>query len=614
MDNIIKQLRQLKIKLLSQKRFIIFNKIHKRIYQQKYSDIKTLIQDTKLELPEANFAKNSKERLLQKISKVEKISWTSLSIFLSKIYRNFITALVVSVLFLLIIISPSMIEAGTRNELFVTKGSISFKSQQGSWQKITNKVQIKKGDQIKTDENTTAEIYFSDNSVVRISQKTHLLVKNFYLEKDVNKNNLTELKLYQGKIWANVLPSNIRKKFTVKTKQATISTTFGAFDLEFNNFTKIRSIKNSVYIENIIGKKSPILLSAGFQAEMLDNLNFDISPLIDLKNDKWAKNNQEKDELIRKEVIVSDKKKMKNEAGILPNSPFYKVEQVVESIHLDSLEKIKRKFAEIKVLINAQENILAFKLWDELKNDIKIFVTDLPEINLKKAQDFLKNEKLLFSKIFPTDALFVLKKPLTDLIIQYSDNPEKEKINFSSETLIETQSLALNPLIEHTTIVALLDDFSEQNNQLLEEILQENTNNQKELLKELLSKQNQELDQIQVISKNIDNEQVTEKTVEVKQNIVNSIQKIVSKIAPEKSPKKMNKNQTNWFVDQIDIMVKKVETYSSKKGRSNTIYWILSQIEDHPDNLTFLYALKNAMPDDVKLAISKKILKIRQNR
>ncbi len=607
MDKLYKSLRQLS--LLSPSKAFKENakrRLFNKIQSQESLWIIKLLKNILKPIPSYEFAKNTKKRLL--IRAGESFSENIFSGVFEKLFNYKKTlATGVAVLFLFFAIIVPNTEAEAKNRLITQKGITEIKSRGENWRLVKNghEESIKAGDQIKTAENSSAEIYFADNSVVRLSQNTHLGISLFSenLGKNLAEKTETVLKLQEGRIWSTVL-SRGKNSLSVETKNSRVSTNFGTFDInEEDENTYVTTIQNAVSVEPRTGEE--ILLSAGFQT-ILSEQNHETQALDNFKGE-WEELNQKKDIAFKSEIVEKEKEEAKDLAGILPTNPLY---TVVEKIRLDGLEAVKRKFAASKVLTDLDDPEYAEKIFNEGVLELANLWTDSSKEEEKnEILAHLNFEKEFFAHVLPGDDLFPLKERFQDLFIIYANNPEQAEIEQMAGKLTEIQSLVIEKE-NKGFLVSSLQNFIEENERLILKNLEDADETK---LEKLLSIQNNELQQLSLISQNIDDKDVLEETAKVKIALVSTIKNIVAKIAPQDiEQKSINQSQANWFADQINIMVNKVKKYETTTGQNNTVLVILKNIESKKENLPLLYALKNAMPEEVKFAISKKIMEIRR--
>jgi hypothetical protein len=561
-----------------------------------------------------NFRHLAKVRLLAKINQAEGNTYylPHKSVFwLYKIlfsYRK-MGALTLSFVLFFFALSIPYTEAETRNEIIVNTGIVYTKSLGGTWNLLEGKREIRIGDQIKTSNNSSAEIYFANNSVVRISENTRLNISHLDRTSSTNLKEKIEtvLQLQEGRLWTNVLPKNAQQNFSIETKNSRVSTSYGVFDIEEHANTTIRTLQHEVNVESRTSTQA-LVLSAGYETK-LSNVSQGIYPLSS-QNDSWNIENQKKDVIFATIALDKAKENIKKVAGVLPTNPLYDVKQVVDSFHQTAFTTTIKTFASSKALMNLGNTDLALKQFTRASHQLSQLWTDIN--SREQITRFIQKEKTFFVQVLPEDTLWSIKPYFEDLFIAYANNPELEEKNQLSNTLLSVQNISIKKDSSSKILIASLDDFRMKNSNIIEKSFDQKS---KKELESLLSLENKNLQALQNIETFIDNEELKEKTLQIKQDLVHTIQKIVKTMAPEqKTIRLVNRNQAEWFAEQVKIMVDKVEIYNNITSRKNTIFWILNNIQDNKENLTLLYALKEAMPQDVHLPISQKILKIRQGK
>ena len=561
-----------------------------------------------------DFRHLAKIRLLAKINQAEgntyylphkSIFWLYEVLFS---YRK-IGALTLSFLLFFFALSIPYTEAETRNEIIMNTGMVYTKSLGGSWNLLKGKKEIRIGDQIKTSKNSTAEIYFANNSVVRISENTRLNISHLDRNSSTNLKEKIEtvLQLQEGRLWTNVLPKNAQQNFSIETKNSRVSTSYGVFDIEENTNTTIRTLQHAVNVESRTNTQA-LILSAGYETKLSD-ISQGIYPLSS-QDDSWSIENQKKDAIFATIALDKEKENIKKAAGVLPTNPLYDVKQAVDALHQTPLTTTIKTFASSKALMNLGNTELALKQFTRASNQLSQLWTDIHA--REQITRFIQKEKTFFVQVLPEDSLWNIKPYFEDLFIAYANNPELEEKKQLSNTLLSVQNISIKKDSSSKILIASLDDFHIKNSHIIEKSFNQSS---KEELENLLSLENKNLQALQNIETFIDDQELKEKTSKIKQDLVHTIQKIVKTMAPEqKTIRLVNTNQAEWFAKQVKIMVDKVEIYNTPTSRQNTIFWILNNIEDNKEALTLLYALKEAMPQDVHLPISQKILKIRQGR
>lgn len=139
---------------------------------------------------------------------------------------------------------------------------------------------IKINNQIKTDNKSKAEITFSDGSKVRLSENTSIVLIK---ERKKEKEQHGLLKIFSGKLWANVF-SNNKSRFSIQSNTAALAVLGTTFNVEAEN----KETDISVF-EGSVGIQKPTNDNEEFNKK-LDNLKLII-------DDKKSTNVQKPDKI-----------------------------------------------------------------------------------------------------------------------------------------------------------------------------------------------------------------------------------------------------------------------------------------------------------------------------
>jgi hypothetical protein len=598
MKDLEKKLRLLKISPRDSFRKNAKRRIFERIERKEHSFVIRLLKKIIKPNPDLDFIKLSRQNILQKINKPNYNYFDNFGFFWKKIVSFSLVLVLVFTFFY----PFRNIEAIAENQIIDFQGEVFKKSLGEEWKKINSLEKILLGDKLKTKANSSLEIQILDNSIIRMDEETELSFSFIILN---NFKNSPLINLKKGKIWSNILPQKDKTPFFVDTKFSRINTKYGVFDVEIDKKTRIRALQNNINIKSYLNKKNyDLLLEAGYET-FIDKNKEVFLPLENLEKDKWVSFNQEKDKKFFEEKQKEEELELRENLGTLPNNAFYPVVNVLNKISLDDFEKIKKDLSYVKVLfLEDQEKAL-----DLFKKTVKELKELKKEEKYKKTvKEFLEEEKLFWLKIFPNDKIFPLEEHFKKMFISLSENQEKEVLRQKQESLKELKNVSLQVNPEKEILVSSLETFIK--NKKEEKI---DLNKEKKDLRKDLEIQNKELKIITDIEKKEIDKDLKEKTVKIKQDLINSIQAIVQKIEPKTKiglPK--NKKQTEWITDQVKIMVNKINNFDTKRSKENTLYWILNDIENKKENISFLYILKESLPTEMKLTVSKKILDIKR--
>ncbi|MGM0411520.1 MAG: FecR family protein [Bacillota bacterium] len=138
------------------------------------------------------------------------------------------------------------------------------------WLDLNKGDTLKKGDKIKTSENTKVEIYFSNNSYLKIDENTQLTIEE---NKNTEKGIASSVEVKEGKVWTRVKDAWQRlTKFEVITPSAVAGVKGTSFSVEVNKDKSILSVnKGSVEFSSRENKESKkVLVATGEFSEAND--------------------------------------------------------------------------------------------------------------------------------------------------------------------------------------------------------------------------------------------------------------------------------------------------------------------------------------------------------
>jgi hypothetical protein len=192
---------------------------------------------------------------------------------------------------------------------------------------------IEEGDTIMTKENSSATVYYFDDSRSKLDENTNIKVKRLYSEPTNPLSVHAEIYLEEGQMWAKV-PSLTHEeaKFEVETDEAeAIVTNKAAFNLQVDeDATKLLVFNNVVDFKPVNTVSNSRAVVGGYKAQVKGNINqVDVQPLkkedVDFNN-QWVVDNlsediQFEDEMTeeKEQKFVAEKKDVNIEDAVLEN-------------------------------------------------------------------------------------------------------------------------------------------------------------------------------------------------------------------------------------------------------------------------------------------------------
>ena len=143
----------------------------------------------------------------------------------------------IAVLVLLSLLAGSVlpVAAGGEATLSFFIGVVQAKSGEGEWQQAMFGQKLKGGDQIKTAEESRAELTLGNGSVVRIGEKTVYTLLELSSSDD---GSTVKSQLSMGKVWSNVKKMTKKKsEFKIRTPTAIAAIRGTIYDMEIDKDT-----------------------------------------------------------------------------------------------------------------------------------------------------------------------------------------------------------------------------------------------------------------------------------------------------------------------------------------------------------------------------------------
>ncbi|PCI24893.1 hypothetical protein COB57_03935 [Candidatus Peregrinibacteria bacterium] len=580
-------------------------RIFQRIEQQESFWVIRLLENILKPVPDLQFIQQARMRFFEKTQ--QRDLWSVMASWFHTVRRpmSFITAFC----FIIVVVTVPRTSARSENYLQVVEGKVEVSfAYSHQWEPVAQSLSLHKGDKIRTFDNSVAEIYLSNQSVVRLAENTQLSISHLLHDKYLSE--FPVLVLQEGRVWTNIQRTTLLP-LTIETRHSRVSSDYGVFDIEAGAHTRVRAIKNEVLVEHRQDLSAkPFPLKAGFESNLRTSQK-EVIVVKKLISDNWAEKNIEKDEVYRQKIIQEDAEATEVLASVLPDSLLYPlVEKYNDFGQQDQFFHIQRTFAVAKVFLTQGKEEKSQKAFMQAETDLANYWTQSldTESDQKKILSYIDEEKSLFSHVVPGDDLYPLRSSFEELFVLYASSPQMEKEKQLEERRVEIASLSIS---ENEDASEILLESIETLMLKNKEIFIDADHMKKEDLHRLLDIQNQNLKALELAKNQISNKEVGKKIKESQREIVQSINNIVAQISPQKNVvkvKKVKQKDAEWFSSQIIVMVERVERYSSKNSRKNTIHWILSEIQNKPASLPFLLSLKESMPEDVRIDVLQKIM------
>lgn len=608
-------------------------RLMQKISQEQSSWLEVLLRDFQNIRPESSFYILSKERLLHK-TKQSSNWWFGLNLWQLCFNRKSLSlATAFAVFFLSIatfsVYTPQTVEASNTVYLVITKGNPIIKPLGENWQMASQLQELKIGDTIQTDQDDVAEIHFFDNSITRLAYNTEITITAFFKQ---NQNEKVELELNKGRAWNKVIQAIAGpSEFTVKTHNSSVSAKNATFDIVAGKDqpTAINVIDRLIDVrilqpemENVIAKTK---VAEGYKVEVqvFDEKtvaqNAQITPFENVEKDVWMTENLAKDKEYLDDLEKKREEKIIAAAGILPNSPLYKVKQGFEGAKnamqssdakTEDFLQLKKKFQEAAAL-NATGDLEASNMalieFQSVFAEMKInenLKTDLETVLLEMQSDY--------TTVLPGDPDYQIKELLKNLELQVAKSPDEILMKRQTEKLFEAQDLVDQGQSE--LALGLLASINQS-----EVILTSTGAFLEEEKKTMILQKTEELQILQALKENakaVAADDLVALVDNLEQNAVQTISQLTppppAPIVPVKPIKPVQVAIAKKTDPKLEAQnfIAKIQIYKTKKGQDNQLLTLLNKIPNNPKQLPILVEIRKLLPPEKQYLVTQKMLEV----
>jgi len=334
------------------------------------------------------------------------------------------------------------------------------KSDTNNWLKIVKQMEIITGDTIKTGDNGQVAINFYDHSTSRIGPNSKIFFNKLFIDKSNYAKTKVDINITIGRVWSRIIQLMDKEASFEVGSNTTVATVRGtAFDFEITpeGIAKISTIEDTVEVatfqlkeriddatgQKIVAKEiiSKVKAQENVTAtidqttiEKLEEIKVEVTPK-EVKDSKWFKDNLEGDKEFVNDIKEKQKEMAKEIAGVLPDSPMYKIKKMAEKTRIiftannEEQEKLKaffvsRRLVEAQQLADLGKVELAKRTAQEFKKDI----INIDQNKLSEVKNQIDLGKNLLAEVDEESGLLDLKLLIDEL-----------KLDVDEETIEETK-------------------------------------------------------------------------------------------------------------------------------------------------------------------------------
>ena len=505
----------------------------------------------------------------------------------------------------------------------VISGDIEIKHLGEEWNLVRSMEALHIGDLVRTKKGGEAELFFSNFSTSRLASNTEISVNQLTnMVSESSKNVFFELR--SGKVWSQVIESfsTIEPIVTISTSNSIIEATNAVFVVEINQDTptEVMAINHFVDVKILQNKGGAVIgktrVSPGYKTsierETSKKQGVSSQPLAaSEKSDTWFQANKKRDIEHRNTVLTHTTKKLKEQAGITPDSPLYSAKTVLETAKTALLvsntrgdfERTKSQFLEAAASLGKEKSKRALLLMASQKKKLETFLQT--EEFREETLSFLQDMEETFRAVLPNSSLYFVKNTLREF---HKNTPQFQK------------ELALDILSETQDLIAM------QENELALSHLALWKNMQKDIKKdyfndteEYIKYKTDEFQKLHGIIFTAQESSLIQEAQKMNMQLEGDLRQLVSTVHPEvlqinpAIPLIEKTPQRQLIVNKkIESYLDKISVYQSARGQNNQTIALLRDLPENVDSILLLEGMKDSMPESSRYLVLRKILEIRR--
>ncbi len=599
--------------------------------------------------PPVHFMQRARMRLVERIEAMKRpvVGWL---LFTKRAVATTLVMLIAVTTTLFFVDGKQQVSASEHTYLEVIGGEVALKhADKLIWDVITEQTELAAGDLIRLGDSASAVVHFFDDSQLRLSENSSLLLSRLDVSPGDARQGIIEASLHQGRAWVQTLNADDDyANFTLITPDAIVTGYNASFDVQTGLLepTTVRAFKHNVYIRALRRDSRTVFASEklnSYQQITLESISSDqhlselvtFAPVNDIaeedREDLWVVENLESDrnhltELREREIVT-----LRATTGVLPGQVLYPVKRARERLKLaftfkDEAEAnaqiamANERLNEAIVLIEQDDTEAAKLALMEYQNLVRQMAEaeKAEEVDLGQLSNRVvtTHQRTLVAAL-PGDAqIGIVKQVLNQTEELLAENPvELTEIRLQNglEDLMHMQDLvevgdmdgAKEALVNHEILTSsLLEEAEaiedeEQKKALFVQILDTQYEEQR-ILKELSRNLAKSDSPMAVLVKNA-HQSITEEikhTAAVVQPLLPDV--VLSKfvILPED--------------EKVMEFVNKVNIYSTAQGQSNQIKRLLSKHPQYKQNQEFLVKVRDRLDARAKDQINIYLLELRR--
>ena len=543
--------------------------------------------------------------------------------------------------------SKQPVNASDNTYLEVKMGQVEVKrADKLDWLTVSENTELSAGDLVRVPNNAMATIYFFDDSQIRLSDNSLLLISRTESSPGFGQQGIIEVALHQGRAWVQTL--NVEDdfaRFSLVTREAIISAINSSFDVSTDWFepTEVRVFKRSVKVEALNSINREVIaegrLSTGEQIILSENNKGKQDTLAALasiepvsqktKLQSWVMQNLEGDQLHLSDLKDREWIRLQAATKVLPGDFLYPIKRAKERLSLAlsfgssaiadaQIDIANQRLAESIVLIQKGQRSKAKAVladYSEIIDDISKLAQKSEQVKQDFSNKVVASKQKVLLAALPSDAKVGLVKQALDKSEELlAKNPlEKAEVRLQNalDNLASVQEFVANGDLKSAQETLINQDVTALDVLKVAENL-EDEEKKKALYARLLEAQYAQqhlLNQIKEVASSAQSDEIFAKLIEnTNQKLEAGIKTTVSVVLPIIPDVLVADTTPLPELDKITAFVEKVNIYRTSRGQENQIARLLKQNPQQARDIDFLRAVRDKFKGVARKAINQRMV------
>ncbi|MBN1258982.1 FecR domain-containing protein [Candidatus Peregrinibacteria bacterium] len=579
--------------------------------------------------PPVSFVASAKFRLMERIAAAREPFFLWL-FNLKRVTASVLVMVIAVTATLFFVEGGQVVNASEETYVEVLAGTVTLKhADLLVWDDVIARADIAAGDLIRLGDGASAVVHFFDDSQLRLSGKSLILINQLAVSPTYPRQGIIEVSMHEGKAWVQTLNvDDGQARFALTTRDVEFFALNSTFSVETftGQPTVARVFRNDVEISPLRADTreavSRSMLASGQKATAVASENVSLPRVVFAKledadrADAWAQENLQKDRLHLVALRERDLNLIREAVGALPGDALYPLKQVRERLQLalsfgesdvvgTQIAIANKRLNEAIVLLqngDQQKGWEALLAYQSLAREI----AKSEQLSEAATKLVLPYRKSLVAALPGDTPVVMVREALSQTEeIFISDPIEKEKARLANsvERLRDISSLVeagdLAAAREAFTHYALVDtSILDEAGKLEDEAVK------KEVFDSVLALRRNEMELLSAVAAKLNDAKGGMEMAAMVENATvaakNEMERAVAFIAPLAPELVANiKSAPTAEEARMERFLAKLSIYKTPQGQKNQLAKLLRQEEMGPSDIGFLAELYIRLEDDM---------------